>query len=156
MKLNYWIKLRFYFIICYLPVKSYLKRVIICWIHYIEINKNKICAQEIRQVKVPQLALPPTGPRPRLKSPNCRYTKIDHFESYHFEKGSLLNRSLRKFTTLIPFSFVEKAGFRSDSVFRSDRYPLNNYHVIKQISRRFLSFRKLYIFLKKFYFRFRH
>ena len=37
-------------------------------------NWNKNCAQEIRQVKVPQLALPPTGPRPRLKSPNCRYT----------------------------------------------------------------------------------
>ena len=52
-------------------------------------NKNKNCAQEIRLVKVPQLALPPsgtsnnwhfpqlalplTGPRPRLKSPNCRY-----------------------------------------------------------------------------------
>ena len=53
-------------------------------------NLNKNCAQEIRQVKVPQLALhptgtslkwhfpqlalPPTGPRPVLKSPNCRYT----------------------------------------------------------------------------------
>ena len=47
MKLNYLIKLGFYFIICYLPVKSYLKRVIICSIHYIKINKNKICAQEI-------------------------------------------------------------------------------------------------------------
>ena len=23
----------------------------------------------------PQVALPPTGPRPRLKSPNCRYTE---------------------------------------------------------------------------------
>ena len=37
-------------------------------------NKNKNCAKEIQQVKVPQLALPPTGPRLRLKSPNCRYT----------------------------------------------------------------------------------
>ena len=54
-------------------------------------NKNKNCAQEIRQLKgpqlalppsgtspnwhLPQLALPPTGPRPRLKSPNCRYNE---------------------------------------------------------------------------------
>ena len=36
-------------------------------------NQNKNCAQEIRQVKVPQLALPPTGPRLWLKPPNCRY-----------------------------------------------------------------------------------
>ena len=27
-------------------------------------NLNKNCVQEIRQVKVPQLALPPSGPRP--------------------------------------------------------------------------------------------
>ena len=31
--------------------------------------KNKNCAQEIRQVKVPQLALPQ-----RAKTSNCRYT----------------------------------------------------------------------------------
>ena len=42
-------------------------------------NKNKNCAQEIRQVEVPQLALPPNGtsptsPRLRLQSSNCRYT----------------------------------------------------------------------------------
>ena len=30
-------------------------------------NENKNCAQEIWEVKVPQLALPPTGPRLRLK-----------------------------------------------------------------------------------------
>ena len=60
-------------------------------------NWNKNCAKEIRQVKVPQLALlptdtspncnfpnwhfpqlelPPTGPRLALKSLNCRYTTI--------------------------------------------------------------------------------
>ena len=64
-------------------------------VHFLHsLDKNELekkCAQEIRQVKVPQLALPPTGtspnwhipqlalpptgPRPRLKSPNCRYTK---------------------------------------------------------------------------------
>ena len=40
-------------------------------------NSNKNCAQEIRQVKVPQLTptqvtLPPTGIRPRLKFPTAR------------------------------------------------------------------------------------
>ena len=51
----------------------------------IKMNKNKNCAQEIRQVKFLQLALPPTGPRSRLKSPNCRYTKknkIQIFEAF--------------------------------------------------------------------------
>ena len=36
---------------------------------------KKKFALEIRQVKVPQQALPPIGPRLRLKSPNCRYTE---------------------------------------------------------------------------------
>ena len=40
-------------------------------------NKNKNCAKEIRQVKVPnwhipKVALLPTGTRLGLKSPNCR------------------------------------------------------------------------------------
>ena len=34
-------------------------------------NKNKNCAKEIWQVKVPQLALPPTGPRLRLNPPTA-------------------------------------------------------------------------------------
>ena len=37
-------------------------------------NYNKNCAREIPEVKVPQLALPSTGLRLRLKFLNCRYT----------------------------------------------------------------------------------
>ena len=73
----------------------------ICCIHKIWMNRNKNCAQELRQVKIPQLALPqtgtspnlhfpqlalpPTGPRPRLKFPNCRYTIYLLSERISFE-----------------------------------------------------------------------
>ena len=48
-------------------------------------NENKNCAQEIRQVKVPQLAPPSTGtspnwPSPRAKSSNCRYTEVNNLK----------------------------------------------------------------------------
>ena len=48
--------------------------VFICCIYQIKMNYNKNYALEIRQVKVAQLALPPTGPRLELKSPDCLYT----------------------------------------------------------------------------------
>ena len=61
-------------------------------------NKNKNCAQEIRQVKVPQLALPPTGPCPRLKSPNCRYTRKYHVSRSYL--GEIKREKLNSFTIL--------------------------------------------------------
>ena len=63
-------------------------KVFIRCIYEIKINYNKNCAQEIRQVKVPklalsQLALPPTGtfpnwPLPRAKIPQLPSTILDY------------------------------------------------------------------------------
>ena len=49
-------------------------------VHFLHsLDKNELekkCAQEIRQVKVPQLALPPTGTSPNWPSPQAKIPQL--------------------------------------------------------------------------------
>ena len=105
-------------------------------------NYNKNCAQEIRQVKVPQLALHPTGPRPRLKSPNCRYTTAG---------TPILSSRIITETNRTAFStfFVVKVKIKKCEAFRDSVKLLGTNGIFQ---RKLLSLKGSHYCIVKFYF----
>ena len=70
----------------------------LCKIHN---NKNKNCAQEIRQVKVPQLALPPTDISPKWHLPQLPV----HRDALRFVVKPALRIFCMKITSAVYYKF---------------------------------------------------